>query len=327
MHEHRRTLSTPRGGPWLPIATLCACLACTFFGASLNTNALPTAQQTKETAKKPKDRPTRWNPPDVDAPLKSISVSPPCPLSDVLQQAGARADEMIDNLQNFTADETIQYQSLPENEDLTGQFSAIMPDVPDAGIGTFEYLVMFSSQSTGTSIQESRTPTKGTQPFPASTQDTGLPEMALIFLPSIQADYDMTCAGSGAWDGQSTWVIHFQQRKDKPSHTLSYRDKGGVYPAKLKGRAWIAQDSGQVMHLETSLMEGIPMMRVKNLMLSIDYAPVQFHSQNVRIWLPQNVEAYGEFMDRRTIIYHTFSNFMLFSVQTKQEVEKPKQPQ
>ena len=29
-----------------------------------------------------------------------------------------------------------------------------------------------------------------------------------------------------------------------------------VYPVSLKGRAWIAADSGEVMHLETNLVKG-----------------------------------------------------------------------
>jgi hypothetical protein len=94
----------------------------------------------------------------------------------------------------------------------------------------------------------------------------------------------------------------------------------------LKGRAWIATDSGEVIHIETSLLGNIPATNIRNWYFSIDYAPVQFHAQNVRTWLPQAVEAYGDFDDRRTIVYHTFTNFMLFSIQTDQMIEKPKDP-
>jgi len=87
-----------------------------------------------------------------------------------------------------------------------------------------------------------------------------------------------------------------------------------VYPAKLKGRAWIAVDSGEVLHLESSLTDEMPKVRVRHWYLSIDYAPVQFHTQNVRMLLPQIVDAYCDFEDHRTIVYHAFSNFKLFSV-------------
>jgi hypothetical protein len=33
-----------------------------------------------------------------------------------------------------------------------------------------------------------------------------------------------------------------------------------------------------------------------------------------------------DFEDHRSIVYHTFTNFMLFSIQTDQQIEKPQQP-
>jgi hypothetical protein len=42
--------------------------------------------------------------------------------------------------------------------------------------------------------------------------------------------------------------------------------------------------------------------------------------------LPQTVDAYCDFEDHRTIAYHTFTNFMLFSVRTDQAIEKSTNP-
>jgi hypothetical protein len=133
----------------------------------------------------------------------------------------------------------------------------------------------------------------------------------------------MSCEGTSEWNGQRTLVVHFIPHKDKPGRTLSFRDsKGKIYAARLKGRAWIAADSGEVMHMETSLMEEIPGTKVRHWYMSISYAPVEFHAQNVRMLLPQTVDAYCDFEDHRTIVYHTFTDFMLFSVDTGQAVEK-----
>jgi hypothetical protein len=295
----------------------CCLLACLFFNASFSTAASASGQKLNDTSKKSKNRSIRWDPPNVDKPLKSVRGAPPCILTDVLQKAGARAKEMKDNLPNFTADEKIEYQSTSDTDDLLGY-----------GSGTFEYLVVLAPTSWGASVQEIRTPTKGTRPFAASSQDRGLAEMALIFLPELQSDYGMKCDGEARWEGRATWVIHFQQRAGITGHTFSYQDgNGGVYVAKLRGRAWISADSGDVLRLETALAEGVPAVHVRNSWLSIDYGPVQFHSRNIRFWLPQTVDAYTQFSDHRTITYHTFANFMLFSVQAKQKIEKPTKPQ
>jgi VWFA-related protein len=303
------TSSTPSRSP-----TASADASTTQSSAALQPSVPPRA---KDTEKKPKSASLLWDPPKVDAPLRSPSL--PCLLSNVLEQAGARAEELVANLQNFTAQEKIDYQ-------LLGNSALLL----EGGKGTFDYTVVFGHRLEGLAVQESRTPERGSRVLPVSIQDVGLPEMALIFLPDFQADYEMKCEGAAEWNGQSTRVVHFQQRWNRPSHTASFGAKGVAYPAKLKGRAWIAEDSGrdsgEVMHLETSLMEAVPAANVRQMYLSIDYAPVQFRTQDVRVWLPQAVDAYGDFGDHRTIIYHTFTNFLLFSVRTDQIIEKPNDP-
>ncbi|MGB7026759.1 MAG: VWA domain-containing protein [Candidatus Acidiferrum sp.] len=275
----------------------------------------PVARKAKDAEKKAKSKQLFWYPPDVDAPLRSRIASPPCILSNVLEQAGARANELVTNLQNFTAEEKIEYRVL-------GSMGLLLED----GRGTFDYTVDFEQSLGGLGVQESRTPERGSHDFPASSQDVGLPDLALIFLSNFQGDYEMKCEGATEWNRQPAWVVHFQQRKDRPSHTASFSVKGVAYPAELKGRAWIAQDSGEVLHLETSLMEAIPAANVRQMYLSIDYAPVQFRTENVRVWLPQAVDAYDDFGDHRAMISHAFTNFLLFSVRTDQGIEKPKNP-
>jgi hypothetical protein len=264
------------------------------------------------------NRTLRWDPPDVDAPLHSRGSSQPCVLSSVLEQAGARANALIANLQNFTAQERIEYQNLGH-----------LFHLAESDVGTFDYTVTFEQHKENVEVQEGRTPRRGSHAFPAGIQDVGLPAIALLFLPEFQGDYEMSCEGATEWRHHPAWLVHFQQRDDKPVRTVSFSAKDGPRPAKLKGRAWIAQDSsnfGEIMHLETSLTEPMPAIGVRNWYLSIEYAPVQFRSQKVRVWLPRAADAYCDFGDHRTIIYHTFTNFLLFSVQTDQVIDKPKTP-
>jgi VWFA-related protein len=275
----------------------------------------PAVQQAKETEKKPKTRILFWDPPNVDAHLRNDSASAECPVSKVLEQAGTRATELVSNLQNFTAEERIEFRALGNAGD---QFYY--------GAGLFDYTAAFERQKEGYKVRESRTPEHGSETFPGAARDVGLPEMALIFLPNFQDDYEMKCEGATEWSGQPAWVVHFRQRKDRPSRTASFSGRDSVYPAMLKGRAWLAQDSGEVMHLEIGLMREIPDIHVNQWFLSIDYAPVRFRTREVQVWLPQSADAYGDFGVRRTIISHRFSNFLLFSVQTQESIEKPKIP-
>ncbi len=79
------------------------------------------------------------------------------------------------------------------------------------------------------------------------------------------------------------------------------------------------------MHLETNLVKGVPIIELRANAVSIDYAPVAFPSRNLELWLPKSAVAYTDYGKRRTIIEHTFSDFQLFSVQTQQVIEKPKE--
>ena len=268
----------------------------------------------KESDDKLHNRGLSWTPPQVDARIRFRDSSPPCVLSDILQQAGGSASELYTSLQSFSAQEWIEYQA-----------SDHMGYLHDARTGKFDYLVLFQQTPTGITVKESRQPKRGSSLLTAFTQDIGLPEMALMFLPEMQQDFEMTCEGTSEWNAQPAQVVHFVNRKDKPSHTLSFRDgKGNVFPARLRGRAWIDADSGEVIHMESSLTEEIPEAKVRHWYLSINYAPVEFNAQDVRMLLPQTVDAYCDFEDHRTIVHHTFTDFRLFSVQTGQATQDPK---
>lgn len=248
-----------------------------------------------------------WNPPNVDA---RLSASTGCALSSVVEQAGTRALKFVTNLQNFTAEERIEYRALGNAFE------------QDSDVGTFDYTADLGLTNRGYVVQEYRKPAKGNHMFPAATQEVGLPEMALIFLPNFQKIYNMECEGSTEWKGQTVWVVHFRQRASQRSHLVSL--SFGGYPALLKGRAWIAQDSGEVVHMEIGLMREIPEVGVKEWFLSLDYAPVRFRTRDVEVWLPQFAEAYEDSRIRKTIIVHKFSTFQLFSVQTDAVTGSPK---
>lgn len=273
-------------------------------------------KQSDGSAPKIKDRPMVWNPPNFDKPVRSISATPPCVLSDVLNNAAARAQEFAANVPNFTATERIQYR---EFADL---------NLVDGRDGNFEYLTLFAPN--GLTFQETRTPLKGTQVFPASSEGVGLPELALIFLPRYRADFNMSCEGRVQWNGQPAWVVFFQQRPDKPNEMLKAGGANSPLRVSLKGRAWLT-DSGEILHLEIGAIGPIPIPLVENWWLSANYGPVQFHSQKIRLWLPQTADIYiivregasSLAIPYRQMIYHTFANFMVFSVHTYQKISPP----
>jgi len=129
------------------------------------------------------------------------------------------------------------------------------------------------------------------------------------------------------WHGQPAWVIYFQQRKDKPKRTLVFFAHGGKFRATLKGRAWLSVENTEVLHIETNLMQDIPEIGLRNCAVSVEYAPVELSSKKLHVWLPQSIRTYIEFTNSRIILFHAFSSFQLFSVQTKETIQAPKDQQ
>ena len=56
-----------------------------------------------------------------------------------------------------------------------------------------------------------------------------------------------------------------------------------------------------------------------------EYADVRFHSQNVKLWLPQSAAVFFDYGDARVMVQHTFSDFHVFLVQTGEVGGKPKE--
>jgi hypothetical protein len=267
----------------------------------------------QEKQNKPAD--LHWDPPQVDDALPGLSNTPPCALHDVLRQAGHRAAELVDSLQNFDAHEHLRF----EQTDRLGISEMYITE-------NFDYLVDFGEQSGPLKVQETRTPLAGSDNARLSTiVDKGLPVLALIFYPGMQGDYEMRCEGSSHWNNLPAWVVYFRQVDGVKPRTLSMGTAANVFPVSLRGRAWIAADTGQIMHLETNLVKAVPMIDLRANAVSIDYAPVEFPSRHLQLWLPKSAVAYTDYGKRRTIIEHTFSDFQLFSVQTQQVIGKPKE--
>lgn len=256
-----------------------------------------------------------WAPPKVDVRLKSLSVSPPCDLSDVLKHAATSSLVLASNLEKFTAQEHIEYFML----DRAGM-------VMEFDSGSFQYVYSIEQKKGGSVGQELRTPVKGSHAFRASEQDIGEAAIALIFHPDLQAEYEMNCEGIDTRNGQPDWVVRFQQRKDKPRRTAKFWVNNVAYPAMLKGRAWISMENFQVVHVEASLMGGLMEIGLEDLALSVDYESVQAPSGNLSLALPNRVVSYWDFNGHRIILAHSFADFQLFAIETKENIQGPKEP-
>jgi tetratricopeptide (TPR) repeat protein len=260
--------------------------------------------------------PSNWLPPDVDEKVPPVEPGASCALEEVVRNAGKRMQEFVSNVDRFTATEDLIHKSV-------NKFG--FSSVPETR--KFDYVVSIEESRPGfLNVEEYRRGPSGQNEFPDGVATNGLPALALIFHPVNAKNFAMTCEGLGRWSGGLVWQIHFRQRADRPNTMRAYRlgMNGPAYPVALRGRAWIAADSYQIVRLETDLVTPLPEIRLLADHTAIEYGPVRFRNRNLEMWLPQSAEVYYDWRGRRSHRRHSFSNYLLFSVDEKQRISEPK---
>lgn len=260
---------------------------------------------------------TNWAPPDVDVEKIDIDSTAGCPLNEVVRSAGNRAQELVKNVDRFTATEEIDHYNLSPMGLQTSHESR-----------KFDYLVEIRQLGKSElDVEEYRNGSVSVQEFPGHIATVGLPSLALIFHPYFQAKYEFKCEGHGAWYGKPAWLIHFELRPDQASAMLVYNVGGHSRAVGLKGRAWIDADTSQILAMESDIMHPLPEIRLLRDHQLIEYGPVSFRDNSMQLWLPKSADWYCSLSGRRYHRRHTFSQFLLFSVDDKQKITQPAEPQ
>jgi hypothetical protein len=260
--------------------------------------------------------PSTWLPPDVDENVPPVETGVACALDEVVQNAGKRVEEFVKNVDRFAASEFLKHESINK------WGYAGLPETR-----RFDYVVSIEQYRPGYfDVIEYRGNKYSPAQFPDGVETRGLPSMALIFHPNNAGNFAMSCEGLGQWNGTPAWQVHFRQRPDKPKTIRAYRigENGPSYPVALRGRVWIAADSYQIVRMETDLVAALPEIRLFVDHIVVEYGPMRFKNRNVEMWLPQSAELYSDWRGKRMHRRHSFSNYMLFSVDEKQYISEPK---
>jgi tetratricopeptide (TPR) repeat protein len=256
-----------------------------------------------------------WAQPGIDDLEPSVATNVSCVLPQVLRGASKQVEQLMADLERFSATERVDHFTVGKQGDLRS---------PEAR--SFNYVVLVLQKPHGViELDEYRNGTLDPTQFPAGIATEGLPAMALVFHPKMISDFDFVCEGLGQVSGRPAWQIHFQQKPDQPSRISGYEIAGNFYPIALKGRAWIEAATYQVVRLQAELVKPIPEIHLRRESISIDYAPVNFHSTDLQLWLPSHAELLVARDNKAFYRTHTFTNFQLFSVSVGQKMRAPKE--
>jgi tetratricopeptide (TPR) repeat protein len=256
-----------------------------------------------------------WAQPGIDEFVPKVAPNVACSLQQILTGVSNRADELMANLERFSATEQLVHYTV----DKAGELRSPQ-------LRSFDYVASISRGRRGViQLEEYRDGGLTQDKFPAQIATKGLPAMALIFHRQMSGDFQFVCEGLGSVEGRPAWQLHFEQRRDRPSQIRAYVIAGNYHPVALKGRAWIDAGTFQVVRLESELVRPVPEIHLKREHLSIEYAPVRFQTRDLQLWLPQRAQLFVE--EDKLAFYrtHEFSKFQLFSVGVDQRIRSPKE--
>jgi tetratricopeptide (TPR) repeat protein len=257
---------------------------------------------------------TNWAPPDVDEEKPRVDANAGCSLNRLLEHSGTRVEELVKNVDRFTATEEMEHESL----------SPLGVQVA-RDTRKFNYMVTIRQIDRRTlDVQEYRDGSESTEMFPAHLATLGMPALALVFHPFVSNEYDFVCEGRGTWRGRAAWAVHFRQRNDRMSEMRVYRVNGMAFPVKLKGRAWIDAESSQILAMEADIVQPVQEIRLLRDYQRIEYGPVAFKKAGIELWLPKSADWYCSFAGKRYHRRHSFSGFLLFTVDDRQWIGDPK---
>jgi hypothetical protein len=298
-----------------------AFLVCTFmtlfhFSAARAQEAIsnPTkyAKTPGTTAPAPRES---WVPDDIDHVVPSVAAGTVCSLPDVLTRAGQKVEEIVENVDRFTATEILSHQAVDSSGKMRRPTTL-----------KFDYLVSISKGRDGfLEVDEFRNRSDSLDLFPSHIATVGISSLVLIFHPRYIGDFKIKCEGLGEWKGQPAWQVRFEQRTDRPNRTSAFVVNRREYSGDLRGRAWILADSYQIARLNTDEERPIPKISLRRSHESVEYRPVGFPNNNLQLWLPSSAEVYMDFRGHRFYRKHSFTDFKLFSVDTNVEVGEPKE--
>ena len=260
--------------------------------------------------------PSSWLPADVDDAVPAVAPRIPCSLDEVLQKSGQRLQELVKNVDKFTATENVMHESFNK-----WGFPSRAKNFK------FNYVVSVEESRPGVfSVYEFRDGDSGPGNFPDGIATMGLPALVFVFHPNYSGTFEMVCEGLGHWNHEPAWQVYFRQRTDRPNLIRFYRlgMSGPAYAVPMKGRAWISAESFQILRLETTLIAPIREIRLVTDRTAIEYGPVHFQSHDLDMWLPQTAEIYYDWIGHRSHRLHRFDNYLLFSVDDKQRISAPK---
>lgn len=237
-------------------------------------------------------------------------------LPSLLREVADRVAVLIRDIPNTTSREQVRRERMRNNM-----------TVDSSSTQNYNYLVLPGLSGPW---EEIRTDSKGRPLAVENVQDSyamtsGFAGLALFFHPGSLAGSRFRLLGRQSSEPRA-YLIAFAQRPESGQLTGRLRTPLMVNPALImyQGMAWIDPVTHQIVRMRTDLLAPRRDVYLARQTTEIWYGEVLFTSSTQTFWLPREVlvtlEWNGQFYRNR----HRYSDYLVFSVESRDKLEQPK---
>lgn len=228
--------------------------------------------------------------------------------SGVPVQAQKQVVQYISQLSNLHCKETVTQEKLtPKGHVETTEHSS------------FDYLIMMEGTGDDFQLNESRLETKAAphKQLPMLVTN-GFSTLLLVFHPYYSNAFEFEHGPDETVDGVAATTVHFKHiRGQRTLAALSLRNR--EFPLELKGTAWLDKNTGQVLKMESTLVDDMSDIGLRSLNVHVDYRYIQLAKNSPALTLPvlATVEVTTPRQHWRNT--HRFSDYKIFGAEAEQD--------
>lgn len=241
-------------------------------------------------------------------------------LGAVLKKTGENVEFFVKNFPNTISNEKVHQERLDKAGNVKGSLDH-----------EFQYLLLTRMGEAGLGLEESRTTPEGRASALQGLNQgyvltSGFSACSWVFDPMNQPATNFRYLGRQLANGKELLVVAFAQKPETTWLKARLTTHQGSAPLLFQGIAWIDPSNYQIIRLRNDLLGPVPRLHLERQTTEIQYQRVEFRRGPEAFWVPQEIAVAIDFEDRFYRNIHSYSNFRVFNVETKEAVKSPTTP-
>ena len=241
-------------------------------------------------------------------------------LEEILNKTGEGVNAFFQSIPNTASLEQVHQERLKKDG-----------KVAEALDQEFNYIMLAQAGMPGLGIQEYRSTADGNDTNLGGLKQglmltSGFASVASLFHPAGRNDADFRYLGKQKLGGREVHVIAFAQKPQTAKMVTRFVTDNKSALALVHGLAWVDVEAFHILQIHTYLLNPLPEVQLQKLSTEIQFQEVSFAGLSKPLWLPKEVQITVDWRRRVLRNQHRYSEFHLFSVESKEERKPIKIP-